>query len=161
MKNLGTGTPTTSNIQLPTSTIESISLPSSNRNSLMLATAMPPTINDQLPQSLSNSFHATVQGTATDLLAQQQMVQPMMARLRRPQQEMTRATLSTQTLQTFEKPKSLFEEQMQRQAIHLQQKAVRQSLHEPSAAERQTAAGMRRRSAAGERKKQFYCKIKI
>lgn len=119
----------------------------------MIATAMPPT-ESQLPQSLSNSFHAAVQATAADLRAQQQQQQIMhqMARLRRP--ELSRATLSTQTLQAFEKPKSLFEDQMQRQAIHLQQKAVRQSLHEPSALERQQQqAGLnRRRSAAGDRR---------
>lgn len=65
------------------------------------------------------------------------------------------AALSTQT---FEQPKSLFEEQMQRQAIQLRQRAVRQSLHEPSVSmaesqqhnQQDRDVVMRRRSSATE-----------
>uniref|UniRef100_A0A914IAI6 Uncharacterized protein n=1 Tax=Globodera rostochiensis TaxID=31243 RepID=A0A914IAI6_GLORO len=108
----------------------SASLPGSKRNSQMLATATAPS-GAELPQSLTSSFHSAIEATAADLrAAAAKNVQPRLRRAAvRQQQQMP--VLSTQA---FEKPKSLFEEQMQRQAIELRQRAVRQSLHEPNAA---------------------------
>ena len=62
------------------------------------------------------------------------------------------------TTHTFEKPKSLFEEKMQKQAFQLHEKAVRQSLYEPNENNNlnnsisQSNQHLRRKSAANESK---------
>ncbi|KAL3082448.1 hypothetical protein niasHT_038514 [Heterodera trifolii] len=109
--------------------VVSASLPGSKRNSQMLA-AVPS--GAELPQSLTGSFHSAIEATAADLRAAAAAAQP---RLRRAQQQQQKQQIPILSTQTFEKPKSLFEEQMQRQAIQLRQRGAvaRHSLHDDDA----------------------------
>uniref|UniRef100_A0A1I8B831 Uncharacterized protein n=1 Tax=Meloidogyne hapla TaxID=6305 RepID=A0A1I8B831_MELHA len=144
------GTTTNKLLNLPlkeTTTISS--LPESKRNSQMLiASIMPP----QEAQSLNSSYHSAIQddlfGTNNNIPINIQ--QQQFNRQRKPIDLFGKTTLLT--THQFEKPKSLFEEKMQKQAFQLQEKAVRQSLNEPIEINNlnQSNLNLRRKSATNE-----------
>uniref|UniRef100_A0A915NE12 Uncharacterized protein n=1 Tax=Meloidogyne javanica TaxID=6303 RepID=A0A915NE12_MELJA len=132
------------NLQKETTTTIS-SLPESKRNSQMLiASIMPP----QEAQSLNSSYHSAIQddlfGNNNQINIQQQQIN----RQRKPIDLFGKTTLLT--THQFEKPKSLFEEKMQKQAFQLHEKAVNRQNEFNNEINNLNKTNLRRKSATNE-----------
>uniref|UniRef100_A0A915LWN9 Uncharacterized protein n=1 Tax=Meloidogyne javanica TaxID=6303 RepID=A0A915LWN9_MELJA len=118
------------------------SLPESKRNSQMLiASIMPP----QEAQSLNSSYHSAIQD---DLFGNNQINIQQQNRQRKPIDLFGKTTLLT--THQFEKPKSLFEEKMQKQAFQLHEKAVNRQNEFNNEINNLNKTNLRRKSATNE-----------
>nr|CAD2205176.1 unnamed protein product [Meloidogyne enterolobii] len=117
------------------------SLPESKRNSQMLiASIMPP----QEAQSLNSSYHSI----QDDLFGNNQINIQQQNRQRKPIDLFGKTTLLT--THQFEKPKSLFEEKMQKQAFQLHEKAVNRQNEFNNEINNLNKTNLRRKSATNE-----------